>query len=94
MKVPLNNNNPAGVKANTKLDMNGKCKGTDSSSGRIPKKKRTEKHCVLCKDKGGKHDTHNTNRCAKWEKEVLSSPRGSRKVILPTGNRKAGRSLS
>ena len=32
----------------------------DSSSGWIPKKKRTEKHCVLCKDKGGKHDTHNT----------------------------------
>ena len=50
-------------------DTNSKRKGTDSSSGRIPKKKRTEKHCVLCKDKGGKHDTYTMNECAKWEKD-------------------------
>ena len=68
-KSPANNNNNGGAKTNAKSEPTGKRKGTDSSSGRIPKKKRTEKHCILCKDKGGKHDTHNTNECAKWEKD-------------------------
>jgi hypothetical protein len=69
MKLLANNNNPGGTKANAKSDMTSKQKSTDSSSGRIPKKKRSKKHCILCKDKGGRHDTHNTNECAKWEKD-------------------------
>jgi hypothetical protein len=68
-KSPANNNNNGGAKANAKSEPTGKRKGTDSSSGRIPRKKRTKKHCVLCKEKGGKHDTYNTNDCAKWEKD-------------------------
>ena len=71
MKSPANNNNPGGTKANAKSDTTSKQKSTDSSLGRIPKKKRSKKHCILCKDKGGRHDTHNSNECAKWEKVAL-----------------------
>ena len=69
MKLPAKYNNHGDAKANAKSETTGKHKGTDSSLGRIPKKKCTEKHCILCKDKGGKHDTHNTNECKKWEKD-------------------------
>ena len=46
----------------------GKRKGMKSATDRIPKKLRSEKHCVLCKEFGGKPDTHNTLQCFKWEK--------------------------
>jgi hypothetical protein len=34
---------------------------------RIPKKRRREKHCSLCKKHGGAHTTHNTPDCRKYE---------------------------
>jgi len=66
---PPNSNN-GNAKANGKTDTNGKRKNTDSSSGRIPRKKRAEKrHCVLCSKYGGAEDTHNTKECAKWDSD-------------------------
>ena len=38
-----------------------------SFSERIPKRRRTEKHCSLCKKHGGAHTTHNTPDCRKYE---------------------------
>jgi len=39
-------------------------------SDRIPKKRRMDvKHCVLCKQHGGTHNTHNTMECHKYEKD-------------------------
>ena len=58
----------AGTNAKT-AESNGKRKGTNSSSDRIPKKKRTEKHCVLCQKHGGTSASHNTNECTKYEKD-------------------------
>jgi len=50
---------------------NGKHKGTNSSSDRIPKKERTEKHCVLCQKYGGAPASHNTIECTKYEKDGM-----------------------
>jgi hypothetical protein len=37
---------------------------------RIPKRSRRDaKHCVLCKQHGGAHNTHNTGECHKYEKD-------------------------
>ena len=42
----------------------------NSSADRIPKKKKkTEKHCVLCQKHGGASNTHNTNECRRYEKD-------------------------
>jgi hypothetical protein len=60
--------NSAGTNAKT-ADTNGKRKGMNSSSDRIPKKKRTEKHCVLCQKHGGASASHNTSECTKYEKD-------------------------
>jgi hypothetical protein len=38
-----------------------------SFSDRIPKRRRTEKYCSLCKKHGGAHTTHNTPDCRKYE---------------------------
>ncbi len=38
-----------------------------SFSERIPKRRRTEKYCSLCKKHGGAHTTHNTPDCRKYE---------------------------
>ena len=40
-----------------------------SSTSQIPKMPRVEKHCNLCQNHGGTQDTHNTNECAKYEKD-------------------------
>jgi hypothetical protein len=65
-KKPAANN--ASTNAKT-AEYNGKRKGTNSSSDRIPKKKRTEKHCVLCQKYGGAPASHNTIECTKYEKD-------------------------
>ncbi len=36
---------------------------------RVPKKVRFEKNCNLCKKHGGKHTTHTTRECCKYEKD-------------------------
>ena len=41
----------------------------NSSASRIPKKQPIEKHCNLCQKLGGAQDTHNTNKCTKYEKD-------------------------
>jgi len=60
--------NSTGTNAKT-ADTNGKRKGMNSSVDRIPKKKRTEKHCVLCQKHGGAPASHNTSECTKYEKD-------------------------
>ncbi len=60
--------NSAGTNAKA-TEYNGKRKGTNSSSDWIPKKKRTEKHCVLCQKHGGAPASHNTVECTKYEKD-------------------------
>ncbi len=57
----------------------GKRKSEDSNAGRIPKKKRAEKHCTLCQKHGGAAGTHNTNECTKYEKD------GTKKSTWGTG---------
>ena len=94
MKSPASNNNPGGTRTNAKLDTTGKRKGTDSSSGPIPKKKRTKKHCILCKDKGGRHDTHNTNECAKWENDVSLKASWNEKGKSTNKKKSEGRSFA
>ena len=71
-KPAASNNGHA--KSNGKSDSNGKRKGTDSSTGQSHKKKRTEKHCVLCQKYGGKPATHNTGECTKYEKDGTVKP--------------------
>ncbi len=41
--------------------------GTDPTV-HVPKKVRFEKHCNLCKKRGGAHTTHTTPECCKYEK--------------------------
>jgi hypothetical protein len=71
MKPTANGNGNA--KSNGK-EPNGKRKGTDSSTGQSYKKKRTDKHCVLCQKHGGKPATHNTSDCTKYEKDGTVKP--------------------
>ncbi len=40
-----------------------------SSTVRISKKVRFEKHCNLCKKHGGAHMTHSTGECCKYKKD-------------------------
>ena len=47
----------------------GKCKGSSSMDYHIPKKVRVEKSCTLCQKHGGRHTTHNTGECHKYEKD-------------------------
>ncbi len=70
-KPPTNGNGNA--KSHGK-ELNGKCKGTDSSTGQSFKKKQTDKHCVLCQKYGGKPATHNTSDCTKYEKDGTVKP--------------------
>ena len=60
--------NSAGTNAKA-ADTNGKRKGMNSSADRIPKKKRTEKHCVLCPKYGEGPASHNTKECTKYDKD-------------------------
>ena len=52
----------------------GKRNGTGSTADRIPKKVRTERHCVLCQKYGGRADSHNTSDCSKYEKDGTEKP--------------------
>ena len=66
------NQKPAANNAGTNAkptENNGKRKGMNSSTDRIPKKKRTEKHCVLCQKHGGAPSSHNTSECTKYDKD-------------------------
>ena len=66
------NQKPAANNAGTNAkpaEYNGKRKSTNSSADRIPKKKRTEKHCVLCQKHGGAPSSHNTSECTKYDKD-------------------------
>ena len=58
----------------------GRRKGTGSNVDRIPKKVRTEKHCVLCQKYGGAQSTHNTGDCSKYEKDGTEKPAWSSKL--------------
>ena len=70
---PTNNMNGTG-------NENGKRKGEDSNAGRIPKKKRVEKHCtLLCQKHWGTPSMHNTNECTKYEND------GTKKSMWGTG---------
>ena len=60
--------NNAGTNAKS-VENNGKRKGMNSYTDRIPKKKRTEKHCVLCKKYGGAPSSHNTSECTEYDKD-------------------------
>jgi hypothetical protein len=71
MKPTANGN--GNEKANGK-EQNRKRKGTDSSMGQSYKKKRTDKHCVLCQKHGGKPATHNTGDCTKYKKDGTVKP--------------------
>ena len=51
------------------VEFNCKRKSTNSSADRIPKKKRTQKHCVLCQKHGGAPSSHNTSECTKYDKD-------------------------
>ncbi len=53
-------------------------------SDRIPKKRRTEKYCSLCKKHGGTHTTHNTPDCRKYDSN--GTPKSSFKGRKPNGN--------
>jgi hypothetical protein len=73
-----------------KSDSNGKRKGTDSSAGQSFKKKRMERHCVLCQKHGGKPSTHNTGDCTKYEKDgTLKPPWSSGKYLADKTKRKS-----
>jgi hypothetical protein len=62
-------NNNSNAKASSKSDMSGKRKGNNSPSERILKKKRSVKHCILCKKHGGAAASHNTYVCKKYDKD-------------------------
>jgi len=62
------------AKPNGTNDKNGKRKGMSSNADRIPKKVRTERHCVLCQKYGGRADSHNTSDCSKYEKDGTEKP--------------------
>jgi hypothetical protein len=58
-------------KANGYSEKSGKRKGMKSSTDQIPKKARTEKHCVLCQKYGSSltaPSMHNTNECHRYKK--------------------------
>ena len=65
--MPANNNSNA--KASSKSDTSGKRKGNNSPSERILKKRRSVKHCVLCKKHGGAATSHNTYVCKKYDED-------------------------
>jgi hypothetical protein len=52
------------VKGNPK-----KCSASGNSGIQVPEKVRPEKFCQHCKNKGGHHTTHNTNKCCKHNEE-------------------------
>jgi hypothetical protein len=55
-------------KSSHKSKKGKKCPGTNSTV-RVPKKVRFEKHCALCKKRGGAYTTHNTCDCCRYEKD-------------------------
>ena len=64
--------NEKAQKSNGNFEKSGKRKGSRSSTDRIPKKPRVEKHCVLCQKHGTSltaPSTHNTNECRRYEKD-------------------------
>ncbi len=67
-------------KSSNKGEKGKKCPGTNSTV-RVPKKVRFEKHCNLCKKRGGAHTMHNTRDCCRFEKdgEEKSSFRAAKK---------------
>ena len=71
-----------GAKTNTKPNESSKRKMV-TFNDRIPKKRRTEKHCSLCKKHGGAHTTHNTPDCRKYDSN--GTPKKSFKGTKPNG---------
>lgn len=70
-----NANKPAGTaNGNGNGTEKGKRKSENSNAGRIPKKKRVEKHCTLCQKHGGAPASHNTSECTKYEKDGTIKP--------------------
>jgi hypothetical protein len=61
-------NNKKSEKSSYKGKKGKKRPGT-SSTVRVPKKVRFEKHCDLCKKHGGAHTTHSTGECCKYKKD-------------------------
>lgn len=73
----------------------GKRKGMDSNEGRIPKKKRVEKHCTLCQKYGGASSSHNTNECTKYEKDGTMRPTwGAGKSPGKSSSKKDGKAFA
>ncbi len=52
----------------------GKKRPGTSPMVRVPKKVCFEKHCDLCKKRGGAHTTHNTGECHKYKKDGTANP--------------------
>ena len=71
-----------GAKTNTKSTESSKRKMI-TFNDQIPKKRRTEKHCSVCKKHGGAHTTHNTPDCRKYDSN--STPKKSFKGMKPNG---------
>ena len=80
--------NKASDKSNG-TEKNGKRKGMNSSADRIPKKKKAEKFCQLCKEHGGAHSTHNTSECRKYEKDGTPKNGGTKKPFLKNAKGKS-----
>ena len=88
MKPPAASGTGTG-KTNGSNEKQGKRKGTGSNADRIPKKVRTERHCVLCQKYGGRADSHNTSDCSKYEKDGTEKPSWSSKLPrTPSGKYK------
>ena len=88
-------NSNGGGTGNGKGNEKGKRKGEDSNAGRIPKKKRVEKHCTLCQKHGGAPNTHNTNECTKYEKDgTMKSTWGAGKSPGKSSSKKDGKAFA
>ena len=88
--VPMKPPSKNGGNASGNSEKKGKRKGTNSSTDRIPKKTRFEKHCTLCQKHGGAQSTHNTSDCTKYEKDgTLKAEWGKKSSAKTAGKSKA-----
>jgi hypothetical protein len=74
----MNEKHQASLKAKAKEASSASMSAKGSSKKRsasgnpgeqVPKKARPAKFCQFCKNKGGPHLTHNTNKCCKYDKD-------------------------
>ena len=80
---------------NGKGNEKGKRKNEGSDAGRIPKKKRVEKHCTLCQKHGGASSSHNTNECTKYEKDgTMKTNWGTSKSKSKSSNKSDGKTFA